>query len=117
MTNTVTNRTTARLTFAMLAVFGGLLSTTWATTSHAQGKGGPGGIINFDTRPVLDHLSSLGNTYCIGPPRTVEAAGAICILNDWQGRDSRAAAAGMFDHRFSTNCAFGAHWYCYFERR
>jgi hypothetical protein len=36
MTNVLTKRTTALITFAMLAVCGGLLDMTWASTSHAD---------------------------------------------------------------------------------
>jgi hypothetical protein len=112
MTNILTKHITARTIFAMLAVCGTLLSMMGAT-SYAGG-GGPGVNVNVDPEPVLRAIDRAGNTFCLGPPRTQQIEGAICTLNDWQGRDSRAAAAGRFNTRFSTGCWNGAHWYCYF---
>jgi hypothetical protein len=112
MTNILTKRTNARITFPILVVCCGLLPIAAATTSQA------GGLFGFNIDVDLDKMIGRGGGIIgdfVGPPtgRVAENDGSWCVMNDWQARDGKASAAGRFDHRFSRATQVGGRWYCY----
>jgi hypothetical protein len=58
-----------------------------------------------------------GTCYCYGPPSCISVPDFECAHNcwhnDWQQRDNKATAAGMYHKRCSYNYVWGGQCYCF----
>jgi hypothetical protein len=74
------------------------------------------GVPQSEWSAISSLFSSLGRLFGMEPSGTVHEDGAtFCILNDWEGRDSRARAEGTFDDgrfSFAGGGIVGGRWYC-----